>query len=186
MVLVVAVVALSVSTLYYFGAPSGTVAVHADHGVFADEIELLQYSDLVVVARLDKDFSRYEPTVSYTSDGRLDAFYTVTDVQILKQLKGDVAGKTLPVIQGAAYIRLDPLKNQKDLVTSEGFFPMQAGKPYLLFLKVTDIGAYSIVALNQGKFNVDGADEQERSIEGKDSQFRDLKAKVLSSLKGMF
>ncbi|ADL07016.1 type I phosphodiesterase/nucleotide pyrophosphatase [Thermosediminibacter oceani DSM 16646] len=58
---------------------------------------------------------------------------------------------------------------------------MEKGKRYLLFLKATDSpGVYSIVSLNQGKFNIDNLDTKEKELEQKDGQFKTLKQDVLN------
>lgn len=71
------------------------------------------------MGHLEKDFSEYEPTFTYTLVGRIGEFYTKTDVVINKTLKGETDTKVIPVLQDAAYV--ESFSNyQDDLETIEG------------------------------------------------------------------
>lgn len=83
-------------------------------------------------------------------------------------------------------------KKAKYVLASEVFSPLKANSSYILFLaKVEPVtlpnlaDIYSIISINQGKFNLDKTDDKEQAIEIKDQQYKDLKAKVLDKYKNM-
>ena len=58
----------------------------------------------------------------------------------------------------------------------------QKGKKYIFFLKKGYTGDYFIMAVNQGKFNVDGTDSKEalKSQNNNEPQYGKLKNEVLN------
>lgn len=165
----------------YFGMPGRTIVVPCSHAVYRSVDELLNNCDIVVVGEVIKDLCTYSPTIAYNEWGRPGEFFTVTDVRVSKALKGNIPGGTISVMQAAAYYDWS-LKNQKDLLTLEGFSPMMVGKQYVLFLKLVRTGIYSIIGVDQGKFNIDGTDEREDTMA--DFPFRVLKPLVLEAFRG--
>ena len=164
----------------YFLASGREISVQSDHVLFKDADELTKHADLIIIGETAADFSMGKPTVTYTSEGRIADFYTVGEVKPSRVFKGQSPGRTIPVLQ-AAVLLARPYKASKDLLINEDVTLMEKGQKYLLFLKQTDLpGVYSIVSLNQGKFNIDNLDLREKEMELRDEQFKTLKQNVLN------
>jgi hypothetical protein len=109
--------------------------------------------------------------------------YTITSVKVQKVVKGKTEEKEIRVLQPVAVVQ-EP--NKPPFISLvEGYSPLQKNVKYLLFLKEVDTetypnlaGVYSILSVNQGKFNFDKLDKGETTIEGENEQYRQLKAKV--------
>ena len=142
-----------VASIAYFSYPGKQINIQCNHVLYNDANQLTDYADLIILGQTEKDFSEFSPTFIYTPEGRYQDFYTVTDVKVVKTIKGDYNNNYIPIIQGAALVN-SPFKKQNDLLINEGYSVLEKGKPYLLFLKKTDDGNYSIVSVNQGKFNM--------------------------------
>lgn len=180
-----AIIAVGGLSIYLF-TPEREISIHADRKLFNSANELEEYADLIVVGETVAEFSEHKPTITYTPEGRYQDFYTITDVKYSKILKGNFSEKFISVIQGAALIE-SPYKLQKDLLLREDMTLMEKGKKYLLFLKKTDIaGVYSIISLNQGKFNIDNLDLKEKDMEKQNHQFKTLKQDVLNKFNKKF
>lgn len=164
--------------LYYVLAPSKVIKPQASHVLYNDVDTLTNFADLIIVGQPEKDFSEYTPTIKYTDTGRFEDFHTTTDIKVLKVLKGDYTLKSIPVDQHAALISY-PFKLQKDLMISEDYSVMQKNNKYLLFLKKYESG-YCIISINQGKFNVDNLDSNEKLIANQYKQYGELTQAVLS------
>ncbi|MED4766158.1 hypothetical protein ABHN05_11245 [Brevibacillus laterosporus] len=169
---------------FYFLTPSKIVNVK-DKVVGFKNIEAIERgADYVVVGHLEKDFLEYEPTFKYTSEGRIEEFYTKTDVIIDKVLKGETGTKIIPVLQDAAYIN-SPTKHQDDLLTIEGYTPMEKGKEYLLFLQKANVDeSYNLLGVYQGKFDINERDGAQGLAS--DSHYQKLKDEVVEKYKDIF
>jgi len=179
------IVLLIITGLFVFrGNRNETIqnfVVYGFHVLYKDANELEKDSDLIIIGHTQKDFKEFPATINYNENGRYSDYYTVTDVKINKVIKGQYSKDTIPVIQAAA---LD--KNKNILLISEDCSIMEKSKPYLLFLKRTDLeDVYSIMSVNQGKFNIDNTDTKEKEKEKGESgvQYRDLKEDVLKKYK---
>jgi hypothetical protein len=123
-------------------------------------------------------------------DGKIVDYQTVTPVKVKKVLKGNPKDKLIGVSQGGAVVDAN---SQPFVMASEGFTPLDKGSKYILFLKEIDAsefpnmaGIYSIISVNQGKFNLDKSDKQEETHETKDLQYKSLKEQVRSKYKKDF
>jgi hypothetical protein len=117
-------------------------------------------------------------------DGKITNYYTLSSVKVKKVLKGNIDSKmkVIGVLQSGALVSEG---QEQYVMATEGFTPLDKGSKYLLFLKEIDgslfpelSGMYSVISVNQGKFNLDKSDKQEESSEAKDPQYRALKEKV--------
>lgn len=180
-----------------------------NHAIFASAEELASRADLIVVGKTLKEFEqnslvyvsvadkskkRFQPNQSvivYDETKSLLDYYTITQFEVKKVLKGSFSSKKIPVLQAGAIV---PKSGQKAkyILASEGFSPLKANSSYILFLAKIDTvtfpnlaDVYSIISINQGKFNLDKTDDKEQAIEIKDQQYKDLKAKVLDKYKNM-
>lgn len=109
--------------------------------------------------------------------------YTITPFRVQRYLKGQLKTKEIKIIQSVAYIQEEG--KSPYLWINKGFSPLERKSRYILFLKEVDTATYpnlsdvySIVSVNQGKFNLDQTDSGELQVEGKDQQYRNLKDKV--------
>jgi hypothetical protein len=110
--------------------------------------------------------------------------YTVTPVKIKKVIKGSITENIVNVIQAAAVVQEEGKSSY--ITAAEGFTPLEKNGKYLLFLKQLDsqtfpnmANFFSIMSVNQGKFNLDKTDSREDQYESKDSQYKSLKLKIL-------
>ncbi len=124
-----------------------------------------------------------ESIVVKDNDGAIIDRYTISSVKVQKVVKGQFKEKEIRVIQPSAVVKED---NQAPFIsTIEGYSPLKKNSKYILFLKEIDTatypkmaGVYSILSVNQGKFNFDNTDTEETKVEASDNQYADLKAKV--------
>ncbi|MGV0029383.1 hypothetical protein [Phormidesmis priestleyi] len=180
------------------------VPVHWSFGnykTFSSDDELFQIADLVVIGRpitnLDETSFKSvtqsesksrkhqdsESIVTRDSSGNVVDTFSIIGFRAQKFLKGDSKEKQLRVLQPSVYIQ-EP--NKAPYVwLPEGSSPLQKKSRYVLFLKQVDTavypnlaGVYSIISVNQGKFNLDKTDAQESEVERSDEQYRQLKEKV--------
>ncbi|MED1665963.1 hypothetical protein [Brevibacillus laterosporus] len=170
----------------YFLTPSKMVRVEAKVVGYKNVEALEREADYIVVGHLEKDFSEYEPTFNYSSVGRVGEFYTKTDVIIDKILKGETDTKIIPVLQDAAYID-SPTKHQDDLLTIEGYTPMEKGREYLLFLSKTNDGeSYNLLGVYQGKFDINESESKAQGLALENSHYQKLKDEVEEKYKDIF
>lgn len=178
--------AIGIASFAYYNTPGNVIKIHGDHALYNSVEQLENYSDVIVVAKAVDEFSKYTPTLTYTPEGRLNAYDTVVDMQVIKSIKGSVnKGEVIKVIEHAAYIP-STLKKTPDLIINEDVTLFQKGSKYILMLKKLEDGTYSVISLNQGKFNIDNSDLQEKEQESIDSQFSDLKKKVKNKYNSEF
>ncbi|AYB37683.1 hypothetical protein [Brevibacillus laterosporus] len=171
---------------FYFLTPSKMVKVEAKVVGYKNVEALEREADYIVVGHLEKDFSEYEPTFNYSSVGRVGEFYTKTDVIIDKILKGETDTKIIPVLQDAAYID-SPTKHQDDLLTIEGYTPMEKGREYLLFLSKTNDGeSYNLLGVYQGKFDINESESKAQGLALENSHYQKLKDEVVGKYKDIF
>jgi hypothetical protein len=172
-----------------------------------DNIEsLVDAADLVIIGKTENKFEDSVPVSinkelqtkrevklneSITvkdEEGFIRDSYTVTPVKVMKVLKGNTDDKVLKVIQAGALI--EEAGSSKRTLDSEDFSPLVQKSKYLLFLKQVDAttfpnlaGAYSIMSVNQGKFNLDKTDSKEEAFAGKSPKYGDLKRSALERFK---
>jgi hypothetical protein len=178
------------------------VTSHASAIKYRDTESLEERADLIVVVKpqasledskltttvrdsemLKKKLILDESVVVKDSEGVMVDRYMATSVKVEKVLKGKVQDNEIKVLQSAAVIR-EP-GQAPYIAKTDGYSPLKKGVKYLLFLKEKDVkyfpnfvGVYSIISVNQGKFNFDATDSEETKEEARDPQYADLKAKV--------
>jgi hypothetical protein len=175
--------------------------ISANYKTYDSDNELFQSADLVVIGKptvnidetsyisLSESESRsrkYPDNVSVavkTSSGLIVSANSTVLFKVQRYLKGDLKEKQIRVVQSSAYIQ-EP-GQEPFVLLKDGGTPFQKKSRYVLFLKEVDTatypnltGVYSIMSVNQGKFNLDKTDSQESEVEGSDEQYRKLKEKV--------
>ena len=145
-----------------------------------------------MVGEETKDFSEYTPYLKFLNDDPnqgVRQYYTVSDIKVLKVLKGEYSQEYIPIGQHAAIINR-PATLRRTMLIDQGYCVMQKGRKYLLFLKKsnnsdnTNLGEYWPMGVNEGKFNIDGLDQSEitDTIE-KDITVQKLRLEVLEKMK---
>lgn len=137
---------------YYFLAPSTTNIGHANH-ILHSKDELVKSSELIVVAQPEnnsedgKSIIKYEPTNGHPYD-----FYTLTNVKIMKVIKGNIEPNTvLPVANFEGYEK-ESFKKAKKVYKTDETISFDKNKKYLLFLSKDFDGNYRVISINQGIF----------------------------------
>ena len=161
--------------------------VYASYDIYENAEELESYADLIVVGKTNQDFEQGQSVVFKNPLSKrglgISGFYTLTPFEVKKVLKGSIAQPQIPVAQAAALIDI-PNQEQKKLLKIDGYTLLKKNSSYLLYLKqMREPGRYSIVSVNQGKFNIDKTDKEEEALSEKDKQYRDLKSQVLQKNK---
>lgn len=175
---------LSYSMLYNKGNNIKRFSGSACHAIFSSE-GLIEIADVIIIGRPMKDLVDQTPTINYYGSV-ISSYYTERDIEIEKVLKGDYQDKTISVLESAAVID-NPNTKEKELFIDREYSEMQKGKRYILFAKKIPDGRYSLIAVNQGKFNIDSKDSKEKEIQDdKDKQFYDLKIDILAKFKDKF
>lgn len=159
--------------------------VHSNYVEFNDVNSLEEFADLIIIGSPAKPFEEDNPVVTYNKEGRYEDFYTISDVKVKKVLKGEYSKDTVPVLQSAA-ITTSLSGKEKIFMISDDFSVMEKNKKYLLFLKKTDNNNYSIISVNQGKFNIDDQDKNEKELSSHNEQYGKLKKEVIEQYKGKF
>ena len=162
-----------------------------NHAIFDSVEELETISDLIIVGKATTDLGQDKSVVVRNSNGEIENFYTLTPFQVNKVLKGSTTDKEVKVLQAVA-ITEQSEQQPKTMLIKDDYSTLKKNSFYLLFLKQVDAvefpslaGTYSIVAINQGKFNLDKSDKEEEANEQKDDQYKNLKAKVLDKHKAL-
>lgn len=146
-----------------------TIVTHGSYIKHVDESELYDAAELVVMAHTVKDFMDRNHVVKYVEQTEEDKdlpvaiedFYTETPVRIIKVLKqpsDSIIAKndSINIIEPISLVE-DDFGVRK--LSTENYVELQKGKPYILYLKKNTYGQYSIINMNNGKFNLEGTDQ---------------------------
>lgn len=161
----------------------------ADHLIYSNVDDLLNYADLVLIGTPTKEFSEYEPYIKLNSAGRIDDYCTFVEIKPTKILKGNVNSDIIKASQRAALIKNGNILSGKDLLKNEDVQLLEKDRKYLLFLKDVGDGQYSIVSLNQGIFKLDDLPSTDKLAKiannplKNSNQYNDLKKQVLDKYK---
>ncbi len=177
----------------------------ANHMIYETNEELEKDSDLIIVGKIKTDFEQSQPIVVEQKKAGTEKlresqsvvvkdkigivdYYTITPVDVKKVVKGSFSEKQVKVIEAGAVV--EEAGKTKYIMARENFSPLQKNSKYLLFLKKIDpstypnlADVYSIISINQGKFNADGTDKKELDVEGKNDRYKKLKESTLEKFK---
>jgi hypothetical protein len=177
----------------YITFDSDNLSSTADLIIIGQPMSNLSESKKVSKKNIEKTIDKIEFNTSlvYTDeDGKIIDYQIVTPVKVKKVLKGNPQDKVIGVSQRGAVVDANP---QPFVITTEGFTPLDKGSKYILFLKEINasefpnmVGLYSIISINQGKFNLDKSDKQEEMSETKDLQYKNLKEQIRNKYKQDF
>ncbi|WP_139489478.1 hypothetical protein [Brevibacillus dissolubilis] len=165
--------------------PIQKAVVQGTHITYSTVEELENRADLVVIGSPVKKFEEETAVVTYNQAGRFEDFYTPSEIKINEILKGTHSEKIIFVNQNAA-ITTNLDGKEKIMLIDEGYSVMEKGKQYLLFLRKVNGEKFSVIAVNQGKYNIDGTDDGEKEEAKHDESYAKLREKVKSKYKDKF
>ncbi|MFC9542487.1 hypothetical protein ACFTQ7_21835 [Lysinibacillus sp. NPDC056959] len=158
-----------------------TVDIQANYIGYETADELSQGADIILVASPIDDFTNREHRSTKFEDGTLQDFYTLTKLnieRIIKQPEGINIGSQMEVIEPVGIIT--EADKQQTKVTTDGYREMKQGRRYIMFLANNGMGGYSIINMNNGKFNLDGGDAQDIPTNKDEKVFKErLKKDIL-------
>lgn len=174
-----------------------TIVTHGSYMKYNEESELYKGAELVVIAHTSKKFQDRKHVVKYVQHTKEDKdlppaiedFYTETPIKIMKVLKQPSDGK---ITKNETINIIEPITLLKDengvkKLSTENYVEMQQGKPYILYLKKNTYGQYSIINMNNGKFNLEGTDEivnlAEHGHDNDKTEHQEMKAAVEKKFK---
>ncbi|WP_438434899.1 hypothetical protein [Gorillibacterium sp. sgz500922] len=150
---------LAAGVLYDFYVFSSvkTVSVQANYMGYTNSADLEKSAEIILVGRPLKKLEDRQKVETAYSDGTLQDFYTLTELEVEKVLKNTTsenirAGKTFVAIEP---IVMDQGLTGKTKLTLEDYSEMKENHHYLLFLKAGSPGIYGVINMNNGKFDLD-------------------------------
>lgn len=149
---------------YYFtvfnSVKSTVIDSHALYRIFDSEDKIFNEADAVIVGSTNQDFDeRTHISTTFPSTGAIQDFYTITNVQVDKILKGNFQiNQSIQVGEPISYVQH---LTGKSKVTREGYGELRKASKYLLFLKKNSQGLYFVMTAELGKYNVDNSDPDE-------------------------
>lgn len=158
-----------------------TVDIQANYIGYETADKLSQGADIILVASPIDDFTNRDHQSTKYEDGTLQDFSTLTKLnieRIIKQPEGINIGSQMEVIEPVSIIT--EADKQQTKVTVGGYREMKQGRRYIMFLKNNGMGGYSIINMNNGKFNLDGGDAQDIPTNTEEKVFKErLKKDIL-------
>lgn len=150
-----------------------TISVGANYIKYEEETSLYDAAELVVIAKADKEFKDREHVVTYFPSSspeqqkEIEDYYTKTPITIKKVIKKPEGSdydknSTLTIIEPVSII--DDVNGKRKL-TTEHYQEVEEGKKYVLYLKKNAYGEYSVINMNNGRFNMDVMDDLKAQAE---------------------
>lgn len=169
---------LAAACYYYFAIYNSVrhIRIQADYKGDSTGPALFSNAELVVIGSPMKDFEDREMTIRTHENGIPVDFYTLTEIEVEKVLKGPEEDATnLKVIEPIA---LKQTLSGKEKLTMAGYTEMKSGSRYMIFMVKNTYGQYSVINMQAGKFNMDGTDPEDAYTESVSKQriFSDLKS----------
>lgn len=146
-----------------------TIVTHGNFIEYDNESELFGDAELIVVAKTNKNFMEREHVIEYASNNddieadlpqAVSDFHTKTPIDIIKVLKQPQSfsipkDNKITIIEPVALLEDNGLKK----LSVENYLEMEEGKHYILYLKKNTYGEYSVINMNNGRFNLEGSDK---------------------------
>ncbi len=165
--------------------PVQTVHLPAKYIGKSNVEDLENSSDLIIIGTPTMNFFQNSPTVKYTSQGRIENFHTATEIKVLQFLKNNHTETHIRVIEPAALAKPTLSSKKPVLMISGEYSVMAKGKKYLLFLKRTESGEFSVISGYHGKYGLDGSDPGEQQAAKEMAHFSKLRHEVLKKYGGL-
>lgn len=169
-----------VGTIIFLNTPK-TVNTLGNYVIYDSEEKLFEYADLVVTGTVCNDLSEDESVISKVEGNHMVDFYSVSPFKIEKLIKGVSNEKIINVYQPIAITREIAISKTK--YTIAGYTEMKKKSKYIIYLEEVSSGYYSVISIDQGKFNVDGTDKDEIKAHSKKEQVKKLKEQALERVK---
>ena len=153
-----------------------TVSQHAVIAGYPNVASMEENADIIIIGTPTKEFLDRESVTTQFPDGANQDFYSLTDLNIEKIIKNEstmdlLKDKTMQVVEPVAII--DNANGEKTKLTLDNYVEMQAGTSYLLFLRETLPGFYSIISLENGRFIMEEADINAKGVSAYTSDFHE-------------
>ncbi|WP_341279939.1 hypothetical protein [Paenibacillus sp. FSL H8-0537] len=120
--------------------------------------DLEQAADLIIIGAPVQSFEERDQNSTYYRDGTVQDFYSLTKVELFKIIKQPVdwvVTKQLEVVEPVGIItEADGMKTK---IKAAGYNEMVPHTKYIIFLKKNSMGKYSIINMDNGKFEVEGS-----------------------------
>lgn len=141
------VLAIGLGMMTYRQIVPTVVNSHAIYHIIESLEELEQDSEIIAVVSVA---GKGRNVIRNSIEGDSKFYYTYTPIEIGKVYKGNVRpGDIIETVEPVGYQRLP---SGLYFMGMEGYVPIQRNSSYLLFLRKSDSGAYTIRGLWQGKF----------------------------------
>lgn len=98
------------------------------------------------------------------SNNSFEDSYNIVTFKVNKVFKDLIDSNNISVLQPAVLMSEANIHNVR---ITEDYSLLKKNSYYLLFLGQINSSKYSIISLNQGKFNLDKTDQEEQAIEKK-------------------
>ncbi|MEK4005205.1 hypothetical protein [Paenibacillus sp. FSL H3-0333] len=152
-----------------------TDKIEADHIIFINADNAESQSDAVVRVIATGESKNVIENFDWGPTGRTETKVKV--VQLYKDSPKQEIGSELVTFEPSYVIEG---KEGKIRMNYEDYTLMQEGNEYVLFLKWNEKqGAYWVNSLEQGKFELSGADMAEKTMQATNDQYSELKKSVL-------
>ncbi|WP_054404076.1 hypothetical protein [Paenibacillus solani] len=168
---------LAAACYYYFAIYNSVrdIRTYPDYKGYSTGPALFSGAELVVIGSPVKDFEDREMTIRTVENGVIMDFYTLTEIEVERVLKGpEEDASNLKVIEP---IVLRQTLSGKEKLTMAGYTEMKSGSRYMIFMAKNTYGQYSVINMQAGKFNMDGTDPEDAYNESVSKQriFSELK-----------
>ena len=172
-----AILVVAALLVYYYLAIYNSyhfVEIYASYKSYQSVNEMYNDADLVVLAKPAKNFIDRDHHSNYynLSKTAIGGFYTNTEINIEKILKDpSEVPKTLTIIEPVTLIQG---LNGKTELSYENYKPMKKNSPYVIFMRKNTFGNYSVINMQNGKFNMDKTDPGDDQTGNKQSDDQKL------------
>ena len=161
-----------------------TVSIQAKYIGYDTADEIGQDAQIILIASPVDAFADRVHENTYYDDGAIQDFSTYTNLKIervIKQPEGMNIGDQMKVIEPVSIFTGTDKKETR--ISFEGYREMKQGKRYVVFLKNNGMGGYSVINMNNGKFNLDGGDPLDTPTDRHEKEFKEkLKNDVIKKL----
>ncbi len=151
-------------------------------------------ADLIVIGNASDSFIEREHVATYTPAEEelpetLEDFYTRTTINIEKVLKFPEGANIqdnseIDIIEPVAIIEED---NVDKKLAMENYAELEKDHDYIIYLKANTFGEYSVINMNNGKFNLESEEQIENLMEqhhdNDKEKHEELKKQVLERFK---
>ncbi|MDY7224238.1 hypothetical protein [Halalkalibacterium halodurans] len=140
------------------------INLHGNYVEYDEEDSLYKEAELIVLAHTNKDFLDREHIITMTpADGDLpetiEDFYTKTPIIITEVIKSP-EGSNIKANDEIEIIEpISILEEEKKILLMENYTAINKDDKYIIYLQDNSFGEYSIINLNNGRFNLE-SDEQ--------------------------